>query len=127
MRYLATLIFLLALLGPLSRASLAADDHRLPLNVLYLARENADERTTSFVEFLSARFERCVSVKREDYQPELLDGIDVVLLDWSQSERHSRDYPSPIGKLEDMHKPVVLLGSAGHVIAGPWYVIGGSG
>jgi len=127
MRFLMPTVVLVAVLGQLSGTSLAADIGKLPLKVLYLGREHEDERTTAFVEFLSARFERCTATKREDFRSEMLGDIDVVVLDWSQGERQSRDYPSPIGRLEDFDKPIVLLGSAGLLIAGPWYVIGGAG
>ena len=104
----------------------AAESEKIPLNVLYLARNN-ESRADAFVDFLSNRFARCTTAKREAFEPDLLDGVDVVVLDWSQNERTSRDYKSPIGPLERWETPTVFLGSAGHLIAGPWYVIGGAG
>jgi hypothetical protein len=55
----------------------------------------------------------------------MLQGIDVVLLDWSQAT--SSTYISPLGDLESWDKPMVLLGSAGLMLAGPWSIIGGAG
>ena len=42
-------------------------------------------------------------------------------------ERDSDKYSSPLGNLDAWNTPTVLLGSAGHLIAGPWYVVGGAG
>ena len=100
---------------------------KLPLRVLYLCRQNDDSRTTSFTDFLSERFVSCRTAKRDEFGSEMLDGIDVVLLDWSQSERVSREYESPIGPLEKWNTPTVLLGSAGLLLAKPWNVIGDAG
>jgi hypothetical protein len=105
----------------------AAEAEKIPLNVLYLGRQDDGKRTDAFVEFLAARFVRCISVKREEFNARMLPGVDVVLLDWSQQERATSNYPSPIGPLENWETPTVLLGSAGQLIAGPWSVIGGAG
>ncbi len=100
---------------------------RFPLRVLYLGREGGDARSTAFVEFLSSNFYRCVSGRRSDFRPDMLDCVDAVLLDWSQQESYSAKYESPLGPLEKWHTPTVLLGSAGLMMAGPWNVIGGAG
>jgi len=100
---------------------------KLPLRVLYLCRQNDDSRTASFENFLSEKFASCKTAKRDEFESKLLDGIDVVLLDLSQSERISREYESPIGPLEKWTTPTVLLGSAGLLIAKPWNVIGKAG
>lgn len=116
-------IFACAIASATQNAAVA-ESEKLPLNVLYLARNN-ESRADAFVDFLSNRFARCTTAKREAFKPDLLDGVDVMVLDWSQDERTSRDYESPIGPLGET--PTVLFGSAGHLIAGPWYVIGGAG
>lgn len=100
---------------------------KLPIHILYLSRRNDESRTASFTDFLSEKFASCRTAKRDEFDTELLDGIDVVLLDWSQSERTSREHESPIGPLEKWTKPTVLLGSAGLLIAKPWNVIGNAG
>jgi hypothetical protein len=82
---------------------------------------------STFAQFLSEKFVSCKTAQRDDFDSELLDGMDVVLLDWSQSERGSREYESPIGPLEKWTKPTVLLGSAGLLVAKPWNVIGAAG
>lgn len=105
----------------------AVDAEKVPLGILYLGRQHDEKRTESFVEFLSTKFIRCTAAKREEFDAQMLQGIDVVLLDWSQQERVSSDYDCPIGHLEKWQTPTVLLGSAGLIIAGPWSVIGGAG
>ena len=105
----------------------AAESAKIPLNVLYLGRQKEEKRTEAFVAFLSSKFRQCTAAKRDEFQESMLTGIDVVLVDWSQQERQSSDYESPVGKLENWKTPTVLLGSAGLLIAGPWSVIGGAG
>ena len=124
----STMLNGLVMLSVLGATQVAwAGDARLPLRVLYLGRDNDDQRTTSFNDFLSDRFEGCVTAKRGDFESRLLDGVDVVIVDWSQQERESGKYKSPIGPLEEWRTPTVFLGSAGLLMAGPWSVIGGAG
>ena len=92
-----------------------------------MSRTDASERTRAFSEFLNDRFEACVVEKRVDYRPELLTNIDVVLIDWSQSERLTNDDSSPVGPLEEWEKPTVFLGSTGLLMATTWQVIGDAG
>jgi hypothetical protein len=122
-----TLVFTTFLIGTLPLNVRSADSAKLPLNVLYLGRQKEEKRTDAFVEFLSSRFVRCTAAKRDDFQVEMLSGIDVVLVDWPQQERLSSNYSSPVGPLENWKTPTVLLGSAGLIMAGPWSVIGGAG
>lgn len=105
----------------------AAESAKIPLNVLYLGRQKEEQRSDAFVTFLSSKFQKCTAAKRNDFQESMLAGIDVVVIDWSQQERLSKDYESPVGKLENWKTPTILLGSAGLLIAGPWSVIGGAG
>lgn len=125
MRYLLSLACLLVV-GSAFEAS-ASGGQKLPLHVLYLARDNEADREQAFSSFLKEHFAKASVVKRSEFQPPVVDGVDVVLLDWSQQEERAEDYPSPLGKLEDWDMPTVFLGSAGLLIAGPWYVIGGAG
>lgn len=105
----------------------SAQAKKLPLHVLYLGRSEDADRTQAFGRFLSDRFRQCTVVQRERFTANDLSTVDVVLLDWSQRERPSREYGSPLGPLENWDKPLVLLGSAGLIQAGPWHVIGGAG
>lgn len=100
---------------------------KLPIRVLYLSRQNDELRTASFADFLSEKFASCKTASRIEFHDDLLDDVDVVLVDWSQSEQSSREYDSPIGPLEKWTKPTVLLGSAGLLIAKPWNIIGNAG
>ena len=110
-----------------SDAVLSADDAKIPLSVLYLSQQQDQDRSAAFTKFLSGRFSKCVTAKRDEFDSRLLEGIDVVLLDWSQQERSRSDYTSPLGELENWSTPLVLLGSAGLVQSKPWTVIGGAG
>lgn len=126
MKRITAALFLACLIVLAPQAS-SFGDEKLPQRVLYLCRQNSDARTASFERFLTEKFASCTIAKRTEFKRELLDGIDVVLLDWSQSERAQREYESPIGPLEKWTKPTVLLGSAGLLIAKPWNVIGDAG
>ena len=99
----------------------------LPLNVLYLARNEAPDRTSAFEAFLSERFQHCTVEFRDQFSTDLLEGVDVVLFDWSQRERTGTDDDSPLGSLEEWSTPIVLLGSAGLHMAKAWQVIGDAG
>ncbi|HUG93853.1 MAG TPA: hypothetical protein VML55_23695, partial [Planctomycetaceae bacterium] len=94
--------------------------------VLYLGNAGTP-RAAQFVEFLSARFERVTAVDRDQFDPQTAGDADVVLLDWSQRDTDSAAAVSPLGPRASWSKPTVLLGSAGHLLAGPWEVIGGAG
>lgn len=57
----------------------------------------------------------------------LAQAVDVVLLDWSQSDGKLAATPLVLGPLAEWSKPTVLFSSAGLLIAGQWQVIGGAG
>ena len=121
-----TLIVLLAALG--FEFGLGAAEHvRLPLRVLYLARTKDDTRTAAFSEFLNHHFATCRTERREAFQRDFTNEIDVVVLDWSQDERLSNEAVSPIGPLDEWKRPIVALGSAGLLLSKPWKVIGDAG
>lgn len=124
-KFAAGLMTLSLMLG--SAASFSAERERIPLNVLYLGRSAQEQRTKAFVDFLSARFRQCTATKRDEFHSDLLKGVDVVLIDWAQDERVTKNYPSPVGSLAEWRTPTVFLGSAGLIMAGPWQVIGGAG
>jgi hypothetical protein len=100
---------------------------RIPLRVLYLSRTKDQVRTAAFTEFLKLNFASCRAERRDSFQREWTNDIDVVILDWSQDERLSNNDDSPLGGLEDWNHPIVLLGSAGLLISQPWRVIGDAG
>jgi len=122
-----TFVWALALLTFAATNDCRGNEAKLPLHVLYLSRQQDAERSEAFTEFLGARFAKCVTARRDDFRPELLVDIDVVLLDWSYSERPLADAPSPLGPLEEWSTPLVLLGSAGLLQAQAWGVIGSAG
>ncbi len=98
---------------------------RLPLRVLMLS--NQSERASDFERFLNRHFDKVVVTTHDNASWPLVKATDVVLLDWSQSETNSVNAKSPLGPRESWAKPTVLLGSAGHLLASPWEIIGGSG
>jgi hypothetical protein len=113
-----------ALVGLAQTSATAVD--RIPLNVLYLARNGDEDRTHAFEQLFSQRFQSCTVEQRESFRTENLDGVDVVILDWSQSER-SGNPVSPVGPLEEWSTPTVFLGSAGLLMADAWHLIGDAG
>jgi hypothetical protein len=118
--------------------ALAGDEPRpdRTLRVLYVG--NADtQRGQSYARFLGERFKVVGAVERETFDPRSAASADVVVLDWSQSDVHRPErvdaahsesqLKSPLGERSRWDKPTVLLGSAGHLLAAPWKVFGGSG
>ena len=99
---------------------------RIPFDVLYLARDGDEVRNSAFVQLFRARFRSCIVKQREDFKAEYLEGIEVVVLDWSQGERSGQAI-SPVGPLEEWSTPTVLLGSAGLLMAEAWQIIGDAG
>jgi len=106
--------------------------------VQYIGNTDTDHGH-SFAKFLGERFVLVGAVDRNAFDPGSPAEVDVVVLDWSQ-----RDLPpnrlltnkpaalesgvkSPLGERSRWTKPTVLLGSAGHLLAAPWKVFGGSG
>jgi hypothetical protein len=98
----------------------------LPLRVLYVGNAKSP-RAASYASFLKKHFKQVTVANRDGFDPATAKAADVVLLDWSQSEADVRKAKSPFGKLEDWHRPTVLLGSAGLFMAGQWQLIGGAG
>jgi hypothetical protein len=111
-------------------------DQTQPLRVLYVGNKGTD-RAHSYAKFVAERFALFGAANRSTFDPRSAEGADVVVLDWSQSDSvrspvsdiaHSeRDLKSPLGPRSRWGKPTVLLGSAGHLLAAPWKVFGGSG
>jgi hypothetical protein len=106
--------------------SAAGEDHALPLRVLYLGNTKS-ARAQEFAKFLKGHFAEASVADRVDFDPSKAAAIDVVILDWSQSETDVRKAKAPFGELKEWSKPTVLLGSAGLLLAGSWQLIGGAG
>jgi hypothetical protein len=117
----------------------AADGPQIrPLRVLYVGNAHTD-RGRSYARFLGETFTLKGAVDRSTFEPGSLPEVDVIVLDWSQSDivhtsnprntgpRMESDVKSPLGQRSRWTKPTVLLGSAGHLLAAPWKVFGGSG
>jgi hypothetical protein len=134
MRFLLTIAMAMAGASP----ALAADEPKpaRSLRVLYVG--NADTgRGRSYAGFLAEHFQLIGSADRKTFEPRSAATADVVVLDWSQGDvqrpaggdvAHSEsDLKSPLGARGRWDKPTVLLGSAGHLLAAPWKVFGGSG
>ncbi len=98
------------------------------LKVLYVGNETS-ARAADFKAFLSTNVARVEVAGRVGFYPAKAGPFDVVLLDWSQSERPAGLPPrkSPLGERSAWTKPTVLLGSAGLHMATVWDVKGGFG
>jgi hypothetical protein len=130
----------LALNLAVAGTAIAADDASRtgPLRVLYVGNTETD-RGRSYAKFLGENFALVGAADRRKFNPGTLPDVDVVVLDWSQGDiDHSipsarnpagweSDLKSPLGERSRWTKPTVLLGSAGHLLAAPWKVVGGSG
>jgi len=108
-----------------SQIKVAGNDS-IPLRVLYLARNDAD-RNAAFRQLFERHFTAVSVRERQQFVPAEAEGFDVVVLDWSQDDRPTGQYDSPLGDLENWSTPTVFLGSAGLLMAGPWNIIGGAG
>jgi hypothetical protein len=132
--------FLMVLALAIASPAIAADDaaRTRSLRVLYVGNTNTD-RGRSYARFLGETFTLVRAADRNTFDPGSVSDADVVVLDWSQSDIDHRDYAgkkpsavesnlrSPLGERSRWTRPTVLLGSAGHLLAAPWNVFGGSG
>jgi hypothetical protein len=114
---------LLGLLGLAAGAGAAAPQ---PLRVLYVGNAKT-ARARDFAAFFRRHFAGVEVAERAGFDPRRARGADVVVLDWSQRDPRTRPLTSPLGRREKWAKPTVLLGSAGHLLAGAWEVHGGFG
>ncbi len=118
--------------------ALAADIPKpaLPQRIVVVGKPESD-RTRQYVTFLRGHFARVEAADRDRLDPATAAAADVVVLDWSQADaqedgRFEFPYPwrslrSPLGPREAWTRPIVLIGSAGHLLAACWEVHGGSG
>jgi hypothetical protein len=130
----------MALVLALAGQALAADDtaRTKRLRVQYVGNADSD-RGLSYARFLGENFVLTGAANRRTFDPASLADVDVVVLDWSQSDvdfnRNSGTRPaalesalkSPLGERNHWTIPTLLLGSAGHLLAAPWRIFGGSG
>jgi hypothetical protein len=117
---LATMVALSAV------APATAADGLLQKRIIYIGNAKTP-RAQAFDEFLRSRFSEVTIVDRQTFVPSSAAKADVVVLDWSQDDTDSANAKSPLGPREEWSTPTVLLGSAGHLLASPWKIIGGSG
>lgn len=119
-RNLALCLFLL--IGPTAQAA-----EKSALKVLFVGATDTP-RGKAFADFLSERFETAKSVARDGFDPKSAADFDVVLLDWRQPDvKDIAKAESPLGPRDAWAKPLVLIGSAGLLIATPWETSGGYG
>jgi hypothetical protein len=136
MRYPFSIALALAVASPAIAGHDAARTQ--PLRVLYVGNTDTD-RGRSYARFLGEKFALVGASDRRTFDPSTIPAVDVVVLDWSQGDIDHRDNPtrkasvlesdvrSPLGERSRWTRPTVLLGSAGHLLAAPWKVFGGSG
>ncbi len=136
MRSLFSIALTLAIASPAIAGDDAARTH--PLRVLYVGNTDT-ARGRSYARFLGETFTLVGAADRRTFDPGSVRDVDVVVLDWSQGDTDHRDNParkasvlesnvrSPLGERSRWTRPMVLLGSAGHLLAAPWKVFGGSG
>ena len=105
---------------------LPAEEQLLPQRVVYVGNQGT-ARAEAFKSFLSRHFAEVTTYDRGSFEPSSAAKADVVLLDWSQSDTDSAHAKSPLGPRHQWSTPTVLLGSAGHLLAAAWEIIGGSG
>lgn len=99
------------------------------LKVLYIG-DAGSPRAKQFEGFLRQNVGQVEIASRGGVKPSGIGEIDVVLLDWPQSDSAREDRrtgSSPLGERAAWNKPTVLLGSAGLNLAAAWQVRGGSG
>ena len=98
------------------------------LHVLYIG-DAGSERSRQFESCLREKVASIKVAPRASFQAGQAEGMDVVMLDWPQSEqaRAERGGRGPLGDRSQWIKPTVLLGSAGLNVAITWKGRGGSG
>jgi hypothetical protein len=101
----------------------AEEGKKSDLSILYIGNVSTP-RGKSYIAFLNRSFRRVAAVERKEFDPRKAAEFDVVLLDWSQSERQEKP---ALGTKDAWNKPTVLLGSAGLLLAEPWQIHGAIG
>ncbi|HEY7315776.1 MAG TPA: hypothetical protein VH643_40980 [Gemmataceae bacterium] len=105
-------------------------EKKIELSVLYVGNASTP-RGKDYTELLRRHFRRVAVEVRKGFDPRQAATVDVVVLDWSQSDRPQSNRPgkpvSPLGPLAAWEKPTVLLGSAGLLLAQAWEINGAIG
>jgi len=122
---LRTLVASSLLVGVATLPGRVRAEKRLRLSLIYLKTES--DRAEEFTEFFRKHLVKVEAANRDGFDANRASAFDVVVLDWSQRDTSSKDAASPLGDRAAWSKPTVLLGSAGHLLASPWSIIGGSG
>jgi hypothetical protein len=132
------ILLAIAIVSTGARGTLARDEPQpaRPLRVLYVGNANT-ERGRSYAKFLGEQFKLVGAAERESFDPTSAAAADVVVLDWSYSDVRRQEsvdsagpeshVKSPLGGRSRWDRPTVLLNMAGHLMAAPWRVFGGSG
>ncbi len=119
-------------------ANSASEQIGARVRVLYVGNAETD-RGRAYARFLGESFTLVKAVDRKTFDPNSAEAkaAEVVVLDWSQMDiehpavrdpgGYEAHLKSPLGRRDQWSKPTVLLGSAGHLLAAPWRVFGGSG
>ena len=116
-------------------AALSAQDRarNAALHLAYVGNLTSD-RGQDFVRFLREQFPRVDAVERATCTPDKLRFVDVVILDWPQSEgvmkwvqNPKQERTNPLGDLQRWDRPTVLIGSAGLNLAAGWGLPGSHG
>jgi len=105
--------------------AIGGEPERQPLRVLYVGNASTP-RGQAYAAFLQKHFRDSRAMERNGFDPKQAAEYDVVLLDWSQSERPAKPM-SPLGPLAAWDRPTVLLGSAGLLLSPAWEIHGGIG
>jgi hypothetical protein len=105
-------------------------ENKIELSVLYVGNASTP-RGKDYADLLRRHFRRVAAEERKGFDPRQVAAVDVVVLDWSQSDRPQDNRPgkpaSPLGALAEWEKPTVLLGSAGLLLAEAWDINGAIG
>lgn len=120
MRYPFSILLVLAVAG--HSLAVADETRKQPLRLLYIGNKDTD-RGRSYAKFLGEHFVLAGAAARTTFDPGSIPAVNVVVLDWSQSDiDHSKysgrnpsgwesDLKSPLGERGRWTKPTILLGS----------------
>ena len=125
-----TFLAFAAVFGLTACGAATAAAKKIDLSVLYVGNASTP-RGKDYAELLRRHFRRVAAEDRKGFDPRQAAAVDVVVLDWSQSDRPQNNRPtkpvSPLGPLATWEKPTVLLGSAGLLLAEAWEINGAIG
>ena len=121
---------LAAVFGLSACSAATGAEKKIELSVLYVGNASAP-RGKEYAELLRGHFRHVAAEERKGFDPRQAASVDVVVLDWSQSDRPQNNRPakpaSALGPMAAWEKPTVLLGSAGLLLAEAWEINGAIG